>query len=194
MTKRRGYDHERLGISFQELGALLATRSLLESGTVTHVAMGFCSHSKPYVDPHEHGFSMRFAMQEQGCGTLGCIGGTMAMIMGKEPARYTESGGGPTGSMHNYGPMRNLFYPPHSRQSSTDWDRITPQVAVMAIDLFLASKEINWVKLVEAHGLTVRQVTTRAKAYAKKRDAFMRELEAQQVREQNRLVRETSTS
>lgn len=178
-TKRKGYDHEKLGITFQELGALLGTRALLASGTLTHVALGVKSYcSKAVVDPSEHDFTMRYALQQNGCGTMGCIGGTMAMIMSNtdlSACSYVENGGFPsteeTRGDGRYGAMRELFYPPVG--NDFNWDRITPDVAVRAIDLFLAGKAINWRALTVKYGLTEAQATAKEKAYRKRVEEHM---------------------
>lgn len=178
-TKRKGYDHEKLGITFQELGALLGTRALLASGTLTHVALGAktCGY-KAVIDPSTHDFTMRYALQQEGCGTMGCIGGTMAMIMdhnGISACTYVENGGSPTEDadrIGRYGAMRELFYPPSNTEFN--WDRITPAVAVKAIDAFLAGKGVNWKALVVKYGLTEKQAQNRAKAYKKRVEAHMR--------------------
>lgn len=178
-TKRKGYDHEKLGITFQELGALLGTRALLASGTLTHVALGaktWCG--KAVIDPNAHDFTMRYALQQDGCGTMGCIGGTMAMIMdhnGLSACTYVEDGGlrqPPDDGSGRYGAMRELFYPPC--HTDFNWDRITPTVAVKAIDAFLAGKGVNWKALVVEYGLTEKQAQNRAKAYKKRVEAHMR--------------------
>lgn len=166
MTKKK-VDHEALGITFQELGALLGVRGMLESGALTHIATHKASHYgvSRVVSPTAHEFNMRHTLLTQGCGTLGCIGGAMALIMNRKPTDYVDALASERGHQMCSVSLVNLLYPDKGIAGIVDaneWDRITPKVAVMAIDRFLAGKRILWRSLVERHGLTKAQARLKA--------------------------------
>jgi hypothetical protein len=123
--------HEKRGITFPEYGALLGTRAMLAAGTLEH---GKACHTVPL--PHEHQFDMNKSCFAYGCGTVSCIGGTMALIMGMSPstARSYVSNSSET--------LRDLFYPQDLH--STKWHRITPRQAVKAIDNWLRTGKPMW--------------------------------------------------
>lgn len=134
--------HERRGVTFQELGALLGTRALLASKLVTY---------GPRDDPpeHAHTFNMATACQTQDCGTVGCIGGTMALIMGTSPQHYVGRQDGADnpwrtdGSKWRSQTLHDLFYPPEGDRL-TPWDQITVKQAIRAIDNWLDTGKPGW--------------------------------------------------
>lgn len=140
MTKR----HETLGITFAELGALLGTRELLKADMLEH-------DPRHVTKPGTHEFDMNTACKPNGeCGTVSCIGGTMALIMGKnigEADLYvrdtsTEVVGGKSPA------LGKLFYPGRDGYSG-DWSAITPAQAIAAIDNFLAGGHPRWMEVLD---------------------------------------------
>lgn len=128
--------HERRGVTFQEYGALLATREMLLNGTL--VFSTGC-----LVRKGVHAFNMKTQGEQQECGSVGCIGGTMAMVMGKNPTQYVGIGG-QIGTASR--PFHDLFYP----SSAGDWSWITPKVAVKGIDNWLRIGKPCWERLYNA--------------------------------------------
>ena len=119
--------HEELGISFAEYGALIATRTMLACGVLVH--------GKTVV-PHEHHFNMAVLCKVGGnCGTLSCIGGTMALIMGYDQRRAADY------IVRSKGELENLFFP--SRPLYRD---LTTKQALAAIDNYLTTGQAQWNK------------------------------------------------
>ncbi len=118
-------DHTELGISFAELGALYGVRAMLVAGVL-----------RTTLKPDTHVFDMECTWKPNGeCGSIACIGGTMALIMGYNRAACAAYVGGQENPN-----LELLFYPDESR----DWDWITPKIAVKAIDNFLATGLPKW--------------------------------------------------
>ena len=123
--------HEKLGISFAELGALLGVRNMLAAGLLT---------TPDYSAEGCHAFNMNHPGRLSECGSIGCIAGSMAMVMNNSyPQSYTIqfSPDGDRGKEK----IAALFYP---RKSKVDWDLITPTMAVKAIDNFLNYGNPKW--------------------------------------------------
>jgi hypothetical protein len=127
MSKTKKHPHEKLGITVQEYLALLGVRTALKVGTLTF---------HPEIEHHqtervgsEHVFNMACPLQTNSyCGSIGCIGGWMALTMGRDPNHYVQDTPGPLGP---------LFYPP----DMIDYPKITPAQAITAIDKWLAGKK-----------------------------------------------------
>jgi hypothetical protein len=143
-------DHTKLGISFPELGALLGTRELLARKVV------FDAKGRQYAGRDEHAFNMRVACKVQGCGSVACIGGTMAQIMGMKPTEANDYVNNYVSNAHDARIMRSdilseLFFPSSKYQripcAGAWWDDITPAIAVKAIDYLLAHGKVNWDKV-----------------------------------------------
>jgi hypothetical protein len=135
--KVKGFDHKELRLSYAELGALLGTREMLRTKTLKD------AHGRSFADDDEHLFNMGDACVIYVCGSVACIGGTMAQIMGKnasEAMRYVAS---------SSGKLRELFFPkpPKGSVHDLDYDKIKPTEAVVAIDNFLKDK-VSWSKTV----------------------------------------------
>ena len=125
---------EELGITEEELDALIKVRDGLSSGCFTHVD----GYDEP---PVKYGFNMVIAGNHGSCGTVACIGGWMAIVMSSkmddplsldvnDMKRYVSSNMA----------LERLFYPPVSLYYST----ITPDQAALAIDNFLATGDPRW--------------------------------------------------
>jgi hypothetical protein len=132
---RKKHIHEIRGITLQEYGALLGTRALLATQALVPADDAFDAV------PHKHLFRMDKTMHvNDKCGTLGCIGGHMGLIMGYECHGYL------LGSVHHYvvhGKSRNmeaLFFP----KGIDDTSPITPNQAVQAIDNWIATGDPRW--------------------------------------------------
>lgn len=136
MAKKKHW-HEKLRITFRELGALLGTRNMLAANLLEHDGQ---YHSDA---DDSHRFDMSTQCKVNGCGTISCIGGTMAFIMGIDEIDYVG-----TGFTHgNHSPvLRSLFFPTDLPMSVDNWHKITPAQAVKAIDNFLNTGKPNWVE------------------------------------------------
>lgn len=154
MAKRQLHLHERRRITFQEYGALLATRELLARGDLEFAPGRDCPL------PGLHQFNMGTKGEKYKCGSIGCIGGTMALIMGVNISWYVNSGSDrEPGRLFSEGTSLNertmcsqslgkLFYPPGA--SSHEWRWITPWIAVKAIDNWLRTGRPAWKSLQKA--------------------------------------------
>lgn len=139
------HKHEKLGISFVEFGALLAVRELIRGGYVHHVrkvdafVWGNVWEQVLRKQPSGcHLINMSVTEASAECSSVGCIGGTMAMIMGKDdPDLYVKRSGGE---------MRKLFYPPQDGvyKNEPEYDDITPKQMLAAIDNFIARGKASW--------------------------------------------------
>lgn len=130
-------NHSKLKLSFAEFGALLGTRTLLANNAVVD------AKGSQRTDEKTHKFNMEVACKVSGCGSVACIGGTMAQIMGMEPdeaVSYVH-----LRDPHENGqiPISRLFFPPQEY----DFGKITPAHAVKAIDNFLATGKPLWNKV-----------------------------------------------
>lgn len=71
------------------------------------------------------------------CGTVGCIGGLLALRLGLDPDRFIDKA-------CDVDPrFSNLFYPNISRDGA-HWDSITPIAAAAAIETFLAGGQPHY--------------------------------------------------
>lgn len=135
--------HEKIPITFAEYGALLGTREMMKE-QILRAAKG---HSDPV--PNEHLFNMNCAMKFEQCGTIGCIGGHMALILGWRSPYESDAHRGASYHAYMYvdhgrsKALYDLFYP----HPLHEWEQITPEMAVEAIDNFLEYGDPKWVKV-----------------------------------------------
>jgi hypothetical protein len=132
MTKKSF--HERRGITFAEMGAFVATRNMLAMGLLEHDP----TRTK-YIN-NKHTFNMNWGCLTRGCGSVSCIGGTMALIMGikDDAARYYVNDGGTNGV------FSELFFP---KNISKSYSGITPKQAVAAMDNWWKTGKPQWRKV-----------------------------------------------
>jgi len=144
----KALSHEELGITFAEYGALIGTRYMLAGGVIKHKSIKSIPRS---VDPHvipykKHVFNMGIACKIAGCGSVSCIGGTMAMIMGITDADKTEDY-----VACRTGGLARLFYPAKSDATTllqgVRYNDISVQEAIQAIDNFLTTGDAQWDKV-----------------------------------------------
>lgn len=153
--------HEQRKCTFQELGALLGVRELLKRGLVRHSSDPTCPLNG------DHTVNMLVASQKQDCGSVGCIGGSMAMIMGLDE----DAAKAYVGSNCHIGTasqsFQSLFFPPNefpgTERCSPErcklanghhwWTAIDAGMMIEAIDNWLASGKAHWPKIVRAHKL-----------------------------------------
>lgn len=128
--KRKILSHETLGLAFKDVIALLGVRDALVTGVIKY------SRSK-CVKPANHTFNMAVSERHADCGTVGCIGGNMAMVLGVEADRYVSDA---------IPIIYSLFYPP----IQYEYTRITAAESVKAIDNFLRTGKPMWVKVLGA--------------------------------------------
>ena len=124
--------HDKLGITFVELLTLLGVRDALVRGLLVY-KRGVHESAVAYAAGQSHVFNMQFCGRlNTECGSVGCIGGYMALAMAE--------------NMHDYVNVKRskalvlLFFPP----VSVDFGRVTTDQAVTAIDRFLVGKK-PWV-------------------------------------------------
>lgn len=131
--------HEQIGITFRELGALLGARNMLAVGLVEHDYEANADKDAEVraLKGGRHLFDMNVCGRQSGCGTVGCIGGLMGVIMGDRSGDYVANKGRPHLGNSPVHPLVKLFYP---HNVNADWRAITPVQAVRAIDQFLNTK------------------------------------------------------
>jgi hypothetical protein len=109
-----------LGISQAEYEALQVVRDGLASGEFSH---------------DERTFDMHATCEATDCGTAACIGGWVALTMGKarhEANDYVWA--------NERGPLKALYFP----RDIPSWDDITPAVAAATITSFIDSGEVDF--------------------------------------------------
>lgn len=140
MTTSRLHKHEKLGITFAQLGALLGTRALIAEGYMKHTT----TTSYLPVDT-VHYINMGVGHCSIGeCGSVGCIGGTMALLLGVVgPDRVVGKPYTFSTFMDHHATLRPLFHPPGHR----DYGKITKTQMLQAIDNFLKDGKPRWEKI-----------------------------------------------
>lgn len=131
--------HERLGLTFAQLGALLGVRELLKMEALEFAHRGgyITWENAIHASGSAHLFNMNVACRmNEHCGSVGCIGGSMGLLLGMtapQATTFTETA--------PY-KLRELFYPKMAkhRYVTVDYDKITPAQAIKAINNFLAGK------------------------------------------------------
>lgn len=122
--------HEELGISFREWMALFATWGVLANNIIPHDDSGGRTG--------QHRFDINVGCYDDGhCGTVSCIGGTMALAMGMNAnaaARFVDNAAGG---------LNRLFYPATNKM----WSSIEGRHAAEAIWNFLCTGKPRWDKI-----------------------------------------------
>ena len=130
--------HEKRHITFAELGALLGTRQLLASGELVQ-----SRNLQLKLGVHE--FHMAEACKAADCGSITCIGGTMALIMGMNQSDAKLYVGNEVRRGHHSPSLQSLFFQP----TNVEWSDVNEPIAVQAIDSWLKTGRVNWFKLVQ---------------------------------------------
>jgi hypothetical protein len=142
MSKAKTHPHEKLDITFPEYITLLGVRDALALGTIEHEA-GDADDSSSEDMACKVGKRHVFNMALPGavnthCGSVGCIGGYMALAMGKNMDDYVSNkfyDG--IGRSYHSAALHGLFYPPHH----VDYSEVTAKQALKAITRFLDGKD-----------------------------------------------------
>jgi hypothetical protein len=150
----------KLGIKEAELEALVEVQRGLASGELIEVApdvarraSGNISDDGLYVlreikeKTGKRSFCMLMTMN---CGTVGCIGGWLGIQLGMDK---DEASGFVMGTSR-LSPFYELFYPHEIDQNTPQisrWKKITPKMAVMAIENFRILGKPCWVAVWNAH-------------------------------------------
>lgn len=143
---------EELGLTQRTYDALIAVRDKLADGRFRHLTESETTEVRK-DDNFDGVFNMNTVYDKAKCGTVGCIGGWMAIQLGGRefvdplmtfdlPSLEARSSSAaarakelwvPQGT-YALNPLRSLFYP---GVDSDLWDAITPAQAVEAIDYYL---------------------------------------------------------
>jgi hypothetical protein len=132
--------YKELGITFQEFGALLGVRCMLANKSLVHIDTVKQKGKEDHVFNLAKGCGLDW---ERGCGTVGCIGGTMALIMGKSTSAANDY----VYSRESHPTLGPLFFPnaAHMRaEGELDYRRATPEITIEAIDNFLDGMPNPW--------------------------------------------------
>lgn len=124
---------EKLGIPQEYIDALILARDALRDGRIKHVDYNWRHHERDFETscgefPEDGNllFNMDIWLCKADCGTVGCIGGT-ASALAKIGLKAMTDG------------LSDLFYPPFD-----DWEKITTEESVQAIDNYLNTGDPNW--------------------------------------------------
>lgn len=143
--------HEERGVTLAEFIALLGVRNMLATGLISYSA-------DKVACPHKHTFNMETQGEVHECGSVGCIGGYMALVLGKvtpedaQPAgirvnrgmsRYV--GNGISDGSHSPS-LRDLFFPYAKDRYGelVGFSAYTPFMAVDAIDNWINTGDPDW--------------------------------------------------
>ena len=134
----------QLGITAKEYEALLKVRDLLSKREVLFNMSAIISDKK-----YHHGYGK----DVHNCGTVGCIGGWMAVIMrnkldnfdfNKVKCSAIDSVIDYVVDKHSQS-LHKLFYP---ALVNIEWSEITPSQAICAIDNFMNTGDPDWLSIV----------------------------------------------
>jgi hypothetical protein len=124
-----------LKITSGEHRALLEIRELFAKGTF--------KHDPDSEADHPDGFNMNFAEKETKCGTSCCIGGWVWHAMSRHRTTISPTAGHYVGKGHA-DTLKQLYYPDLEQIDDMSYDDITPSAALVAIDQFLTTGEVDW--------------------------------------------------
>jgi len=136
MLARTFMTAQDLKITEDERSALIKILGMLERG----------EFHKNDFSTHEYGFNMNlcvyplgrnqsWGLSGQKCGTVACIGGWVAMMMGKESTRDIIE------YVHGRNPLRRLYWP---NINMGDYTNITTAQAAHAVSNFLTTGNPDW--------------------------------------------------
>lgn len=134
-------DHTELGISFREWCALFAAWGVLAHGMLPHTKPHKCD-----AKPGLHLFNMHVSCEAGRCGTVGCIGGNMALAMGMDvhqSANFVDWSG--EHNTRSQGKFYRLFFPrTNDGWLALNWNKIDGIHAAEAIWNFLRTGQPDW--------------------------------------------------
>lgn len=121
-----------LGITQAEHKALLEIRDLFAAGTFKH---------DPDFDLDKpDGFNMAETESTSECGTTCCIGGWMWHAMNRDRTTRATTANNYVNAVCSDA-LTDLFFP---TTAEIAWEDITPGAALVAINQFLATGEVDW--------------------------------------------------
>jgi hypothetical protein len=144
---------EKLGITVEERAALLKVKRFIKKLHQPQNLISRYDHSMCEVEsPAPALFNMNRAVSRYNCGTAGCIGGWMFLVLNKVPIKkhiaFSQSlAEAATDYVSKIGlqftskcPLKQLFYPQHM----LEYDRITAERAAQEIEKFLTTGHATW--------------------------------------------------
>lgn len=132
--KGRILAHNTLGISLKALGALLATRAMLEYGVLEF-------NGSATLVPDRNIFNMQTFGEQHECSAVGCIGGYMTFLTDRHH-HYLGIGGDDTPDA-----MSELFFPDREAPWVMEFHTITLKQSIQAIDNYLTTGHARWDKV-----------------------------------------------
>ena len=140
------FTNEELDITQKERVAMIKMRKLLLRTKVAGVKTDYYGEKdrRACLMPNFNGptfFKMDISAGNWECGTVCCIGGGMALLMGmsiQKAAAYVE----------NHFSLNDLFYPTYRDGGQLNYEKITPKRAAQAIENFLFYGRPRWQTIV----------------------------------------------
>lgn len=120
------------GLNDAEHMALLEVKRMLGTNEVIYNPKPVLIEDHDIDPPDRNVFNMDYVIQRAECGTVYCIGGFMAMLLGEYPYGFV-SGKRDT-------KIHELFMP----SNVINWSEITKEQAIKAIDNFIESGDPRW--------------------------------------------------
>lgn len=148
MTTKKYKTHEELGITFREHLAIM--------GVLTAAKRGVFAPSQPCTNTFQaihgaHVLDMGTSLHTHACGTVGCIGGHVALLLGERGSTYVMRHD--IRRMHDQAamaPLVLLYFPSvwrkghWVRRSGSEWGHISLSAIVKAIENFLTGARNPW--------------------------------------------------
>jgi hypothetical protein len=133
--ERKILSAKALQVTAGEHQALLEIRELFASGKFKHDPDNYAEHPD--------GFNMNAASKETKCGTTCCIGGWVWHAMSRDRTTISPTAGYYVSKGHADS-LKQLYYPDLEQIDDMSYDDITPGAALVAIDQFLTTGEVDW--------------------------------------------------
>jgi hypothetical protein len=126
---------DELGITEEQIEALIKTLVMLETGKLIHnTHESIRQYTRNEEDaPFTGHFNMACWRYATPCGTAGCIGGTAEMIVGRGVFDYYDDQEGGDA-------LDRLFSP----RGMKDWAKITPAQSAIALRSYLTTGDARW--------------------------------------------------
>jgi hypothetical protein len=132
---------KELNVSEQEHAALIDVLGRLERGELKHCTENF------FEESYGNYFNMNYTYlcKQSSCGTMGCIGGWVGVLLGVEPTDYVYAHEGEEG--YEDTSLADLYFPRDTRGVMLPLDGITAELAAIALRNKLTTGKANWLEV-----------------------------------------------